>query len=302
MSYNPSLDNFIEYLKRQKRYSPNTLQAYKKDIEQLYEFMVIVYEEQSADPNQINLQHIRSWIAELVQQGLVAESIKRKVSAVKSYYKFLRQQDLVAENPTQNLPATRKSGRKLPNYIEQEKMMFLLDEFVFSADFAGVRDKTILGLFFATGIRVSELISLKLSSIDTGTKTLRVLGKGNKERILPLGPKQLQQLGVYMKMRDETFPNHAQDFLFLTEKGNLLYRKWVYSLTVKYLGYVTTTSAKNPHVLRHTFATILLNNGAGIKAISELLGHANLAATQIYTHNSIEKVKEAYKQAHPRGS
>lgn len=296
------LTYFLDYLRNEKKYSEHTLTAYERDVEQLYVFVAEHYglEGNVSSVSAITMDYIRTWMAHLATSGIKPRSISRKLSSVKSYYKFLKNKELIEVNPAHVLQSPRTPKYRLPHCIEEEKIMLLLDSVPFTPDFEGIRDKTILELFFATGIRLNELITLKTSSIDFARKTLRVLGKGNKERIMPLGEKQLHQVKQYLQVRQATFTNIAENSLFLTNKGNCLYARFVYRLTTRYLGYVSTKEMKNPHILRHTFATCLLNNGAELNAVKKLLGHASLASTQVYTHISIEKMKKTYSLAHPR--
>ncbi|MFC2104719.1 tyrosine-type recombinase/integrase, partial [Bacteroidota bacterium] len=199
-----------------------------------------------------------------------------------------------------NKVVSPKNSKKLPSFIEEKQINSLLDDYSFGSDFSGVRNKTIVEMFYNTGMRLSELIALKNNSIDLNKETIKVLGKRNKERILPVHPSFFKSIKEYVQTRDQEFSNLNHDYLFVTDKGDKLYEKFVYRIVNKYLNLVTTIEKKSPHILRHTFATHLLNHGADLNAIKELLGHANLAATQVYTHNTFEKLKTIYKQAHPR--
>ena len=283
-------DKFLKYIEYEKRYSPLTVTAYKGDLNQFHTFLSKEYD--ITDLKTVNHQIIRSWIVNLIEQGISNRSVNRKITTLKSFYKFCMRDKSVSENPMLKI-LSPKTSKKLPVYVEQTSMNELLDQVDFDEKH-GARDKLILSLFYSTGIRLSELINIKRSDIDLIEKNLKVLGKGNKERILPLPEPLLDELAEYM----DTTQNNS--WLFCTDAGKKMYSKLVYRLVNSYLAKVTTITKKSPHVLRHTFATHMLNNGADLNAIKEFLGHANLSATQIYTHNSITKLSNIYKQAHPK--
>lgn len=290
------LESFFDYLKFEKRYSSHTLLAYRKDLEQLDTYLFNQYDLQPVHLAQAI--HIRSWIVYLIEKKISPRSINRKISSVKSYFKFAMRKKWILKNPMYKI-ISPKTSRRLPEYIEEKDMQYLLEQLAFPPDFAGKRDKIIIELFYATGMRLSELLHLQNHEIDLHTAQIKVLGKGNKERILPIDPKLISNIKEYQTLRATSFPEAPQDFI-LTDDGQEPYPKWIYNKVKYYLTQITTLTKKSPHILRHTFATHLLNKGADINAIKELLGHSSLAATQVYTHNSIEKLKDIHKQAHPR--
>ncbi len=289
-------DNFIEYISFEKRYSHHTIQAYSKDLSQFSSFLLEQYN--MTDVTQAGHHQIRSWMVFLMDSGLSERSVLRKLSTLKSFYKYLQRNKLIDHNPTLVVISPKTPSRN-PGFIEEEKMNNLFDKTSFGDDYTGCRDKLILEVFYNTGMRLAELIELKTSDISFSGSTFKVLGKRNKERLIPFTKKMEVALRAYLGMKEHEGIK-GEDYLFVTEKGKKLYPKLVYRIVNKYLGMVTTLSKKSPHVLRHTFATHMLNNGADLNAIKEFLGHANLAATQIYTHNTVEKLKKIYQQAHPR--
>jgi len=226
-------------------------------------------------------------------------TINRKISTLKTFYKFLIREGYVTINPMDKVTAPRLS-KKIPTFVDEQHINNLLDDFSFGDDFPGIRNKTIIEMFYNTGMRLSELIELKTADVNLIEGTIKVLGKRNKERIIPIHQSFVNTLKQYLEKKDAQYPSLQHNYFFVTDKGNKLYEKFVYRIVNKYLKFVSTIEKKSPHILRHTFATHLLNKGADLNAIKELLGHANLSATQIYTHNTFEKLKSIYKQAHPR--
>jgi integrase/recombinase XerC len=289
---------FIQFLQYEKRYSLHTITAYRNDLAQFIDFIHLVYQINSIE--QVNHQMIRSWIVSLANENVNARSINRKLSALKTFYKYLLKENIVNENPLLKI-IPPKTGKNLPEFVSKERMDELFDEIHFEENFTGVRDKLILELFYYTGMRLSELVNLTDSDIDIPNQKIKVLGKRNKERIIPFIKSLGNSLSNYIAIRNkEVELEEPNNFFFVTEKGKKIYKKLVYRIVNSYLGRVSTLQKKSPHVLRHTFATHMLNNGADLNAIKELLGHANLSATQVYTHNTIDKLKSIYKQAHPR--
>lgn len=290
------IDRFIAFLKFEKHYSMHTLKAYEKDILLYLEF----WEIEGLSFDKIGYREVRRYLAQLMDNGKGASSVNRILSSLRTYYKFLQREDLHAENPTLLVRAL-KTPKRLPVIVQEEKMDWLLDHGeVFSADFKGQRDRLIVELLFDTGMRLSELIQLKENDIDFYDQTIRVLGKRNKERIIPLLSHLKQQIAAYLLLKKvENFDNKSLT-LIVTNKGKQAYPRLIYQVVTRYLSLITSQQKKSPHVLRHSFATALLNKGADLNAIKELLGHANLAATQVYTHNSVERLKSIYKQAHPK--
>jgi len=297
---------FIKYIKFEKRYSLHTVSAYQSDLEQFFTFLnnpenstppplpVITH------PNQINHFHIRNWIIELMDGAVMARSITRKVATLRKYFKFLLHEGVIAVNPASKINSL-KIPKNLPVIVEDVRLTQMLDENeVFGSDFNGVRDKLIIEILFGTGMRLSELVDVKETDINIYEGTVKVLGKRNKERIIPLNQELKILLNVYLDLKkNQHFGNNSLTLL-VTNKGAKAYAKFIYLTVHKYLSYISTQDKKSPHVLRHTFATSLLNRGADLNAIKELLGHANLSATQVYTHNSVERLKSIYKQAHPK--
>jgi integrase/recombinase XerC len=293
MSYQES---FLKYLKFEKRCSDHTIVAYKKDLDQFEEFLFKTV----GDFNmlEVDSRMIRQWIVSLMELGEVPKTVVRKVTALKSFYKYLMRQELIETSPA-SMVITPKVPKKLPYFVDENSLHVLLDNGYFQQDFEGVRDKLMISLFYGSGMRLSELKNLKETDILQAESLVRVLGKNSKERIVPY-PKSMNSLITdYLSVRNAEFPD-GSPVLFVTSKGKPVYEKLIYRVVKKYLSFVTTLEKKSPHVLRHTFATHLLDRGADLNAVKELLGHSNLAATQVYTHTSTEMIQRIYKQAHPR--
>ncbi|HAF30813.1 MAG TPA: integrase [Bacteroidales bacterium] len=290
-------DLFLKYLQFEKRFSVNTVKSYESDLNQFATFIELGLTK--SDIHQIDEKLVRAWVVSMMEKDFSALSINRKLSTLKTFFKFLLREGQIKSNPMDKVTSP-KTSKKLPSFIEEKHINGLLDDYSFGDDFSGIRNKTIIEMFYNTGMRLSELIGLTLNSIDLHNGTIKVLGKRNKERILPIHTSFQNSIKKYILARDKEFLALDHHFLFVTDKGNKLYEKFVYRIVNKYLNLVTTIEKKSPHILRHTFATHLLNRGADLNSIKELLGHANLSATQIYTHNTFEKLKTIYKQAHPR--
>lgn len=290
------IDSFFDYLTYEKKYSAHTIASYKNDINQFLEFINPNKEDFAS--SDINYQQIRAWVASLIKDKIAARSVNRKLSSLKSFFKYLQRQQIIDVNPMAKISGP-KTPKRLPVFVDEQQMTDLFLEIHFEDGFVGLRDRLILDLLYQTGIRRSELTHLKELDVDTYNSTIKVLGKRNKERIIPISLNLKRNLETYLAVKKEQ--NLSNPMLLVSEKGHTLSEQKVYTLVKKHLSQVTTIQKKSPHVLRHTFATHLLNNGADINAVKDLLGHANLSATQVYTHNTIEKLKKSYKQAHPRG-
>jgi integrase/recombinase XerC len=291
-------ESFIQFIRYEKRYSPHTVIAYNNDITQFYAFITKDFEIQSIE--QVNHQMIRSWIISLNNDKVTPRTINRKLSSLKTYYRYLLKEQIVNVNPFLKITAP-KTGKSLPEFVVKEKMDELFDLVDFGNNFKGVRDKLILDMFYCTGMRLSELVNLSDTDIDVPNQKIKVLGKRNKERIIPFISSLGNSISNYTVLRNKVVELKVNNnCFFVTEKGKKIYKKLVYRIVNSYLSRVSTLHKKSPHLLRHTFATHMLNNGADLNAIKELLGHANLSATQVYTHNTIDKLKTIYKQAHPR--
>ena len=284
-------NNFLKYIEFEKRYSKHTLISYNTDLTQFLNFLHTEYE--ISDVSEVSHQIIRSWISSMLDSGISSRSVNRKITTLKSFYKYLMQEDVVTENPTQKI-ISPKNAKKLPVFVEKSKMDELLSEIEFPDTFEGERDKLIIDVFYMTGMRLSELLGIRKKDINFSKSSIKVLGKRNKERIIPLSVNLLNQLKKFSEK------HKINSYFFVNFDGKKLSAKNIYNIVNKYLGMVSSLEKKSPHILRHTFATHMLNNGADINAIKEILGHANLSATQVYTHNTIEKLKTIYKQAHPR--
>lgn len=289
--------DFIHYLKFEKRYSAHTITAYHQDLEQFFLFSKIQF--QIEDIGVVTHFHVRSWLADMKEYKMLPRTINRKISTLNSFFNFLMRQNIVAKNPVKLLHA-QKLPSKLPVFLQESEAKKLLEKGDFENHFNGATERMICELLYATGIRRSELLELKENDIEWGVKQIRVLGKGNKERLIPVSDVLLDGIKDYLAQKRE-LPVYDDNYLLNLPTGKPLYAGYVYRTVNKYLKEVTTLQKKSPHVMRHSFATHLLNNGANIQAIKDLLGHTSLAATQIYTHNSIDKLKEIHKQNHPRG-
>jgi len=291
------LTRFLKYLQVEKNYSAHTVRAYGDDLEQFFSFCHI--EANSHGIARISHRTVRTWLSHLVAAGMDPRSVNRKLSSLRGFYKYLNKTGIISVNPLQRVVPPRMS-KKLPAFIKPSEADNLFGKNLFPEGFVGIRDMAVISLFYFTGIRVSELAGLKTQNIDLGASSIKVMGKGSKERIIPLVPELELILKSYMAERENFFPDNGVSYLILTNKGGKPYSEMLYRIVKKYLSAVTSLEKKSPHVLRHSFATHLLNRGADINAIKELLGHANLSATQIYTHTSVQKLKETYQQAHPR--
>lgn len=293
------IDEFLDYIQKEKRFSAHTVVAYTNDLKQFKTHISDNLEISSI--NEVDHHDIRSWIISILEdEKLQPASVNRKISCLRSFYRYLIRNEILVKNPMSKITAL-KTKKKLPLFIEQSQMENLLDGMEFGDDFAGVRDKLIIELLYCTGMRRAELISLESTNVNISKQELKVLGKRNKERIIPLSAQTINLIETYTRFRDANFNQDAQTpQLLVGDSGKVMTDGFVYRKVNKYLRLVTTIGKKSPHVLRHTFATHMLNNGADLNAIKELLGHASLSATQVYTHNTIEKLTQIYKQAHPR--
>lgn len=290
---------FIDYLRYEKRSSENTVAAYSRDLEQFARYMKDALGIETLQ--EVTAGDIRTWVITLLEDdGNTARTVNRKLSALKAFYRHEVKVGTVKDNPMRQVHSP-KFQKRLPEYVEQRDMEHLFADVEFSEDFEGVRDRLILEMFYATGMRLSELLNLRKNSIDFTNNTLKVLGKRNKERVIPFGNKLCDLLTTHIGNYEKKIrPDIQNYYIFVAANGEQLYPKAVYRIVRKYLDMVTTIDKRSPHVIRHTFATHMLNNGADLNAIKEILGHSSLAATQVYTHNSMEQLKSIYKQAHPR--
>jgi integrase/recombinase XerC len=292
---------FIDYLKFEKRYSVHTVRAYNDDLEQFFNYLEVAFGETSVST--ITTSFIRSWLASLKEQNITSKSINRKISSLKSFFKYQLRRGLLEKSPMAGI-ISPKSGKRLPVYVEEKDTQLLLDQVEFPENWQGKTDHLLIGMFYNTGVRLSELVTLKNIQLDTEAATMRVLGKGNKERMIPLSSSLIDEIMIYQKEKLSHFGQDSPkipDTLFINERGRPLYVKYAYLAVKKWLSLVTTIDKKSPHVLRHSFATHLMSHGADLNSVKELLGHSSLAATQLYTHNSIEKLRDVHKKNHPRG-
>ena len=287
----------MDYLRYEKRFSPHTLTAYESDMGQFVEFLQKTYE--LSDPGEIRHTHVRSWMVDLMERGNVPRSINRKLSCLKSFFKFLRKQGDITTNPMLKV-IPPKMGKRLPVFVPEKAMSLLFDQVDFGDGHAGLRNRLVMEVLYCTGVRQSELIGLKTADVDFSTNNIKVYGKGGKERLIPVARHLAELMERYIGLRRALFPGNDVPNLILSDKGKPLTAGLVYKLVNRYLSIVTTVEKRSPHVLRHSFATHLSNGGADLNAIKELLGHSSLASTQVYTHNSIEKLKKVYQQAHPK--
>ncbi|AXY75431.1 integrase [Paraflavitalea soli] len=294
-----AIQPFLEYLQFEKRYSPHTLLAYKDDLEEFTIYLVNVFGMENPALSDISASLIRSWLANLKEEKKSAKTINRKISSLKSFFKYHLRRGNLEKTPMSAVTAPKVSKR-LPQYVEQQDMGNLLNKVAFPDTWKGHTDKLLLSVFYHTGMRLSELVNLKENQVNAAGNTLKILGKGNKERLVPVGGELIAALQHYMRQKRAQLEAPDTTYLLVNDKGKKLYAKAVYLSVREWLNAVTTIDKKSPHVLRHTFATHLMNNGADLNAVKELLGHASLAATQIYTHNTIEKLKDIYKKAHPK--
>lgn len=295
LTHYPAIQSFLDYLKFEKRYSEHTIVSYKTDLEQFFSFLITRFDTPSIE--QVTSGFIRSWLAELKSNKITSKSINRKISSLNSCFKFLIKHDVLQKTPMTTI-VTPKVGKRLPAFVKQEDIKKLFEDIEFAEGWKGKTERLIILLFYNTGMRLSELVNLKESQVNFAYEQIKVLGKGNKERIIPLSKAVLKELENHIAGKPIRL--EEVDNVFVNKKGKPLYHKYVYLIVKNYLGKVTTIQKKSPHILRHTFATHLMNNGAELNAVKELLGHASLAATQIYTHNTIEKLKEVFKNAHPK--
>ena len=297
--------SFENYLTYEKRYSFHTLEAYRNDLDGFYAFLEKNYQIAENDTPQITHLQIRSWIIDLIGNGISTRSANRKLSTLRTYFKFLLKKKAVTVNPMKKVVAP-KTNTKLPVFIEKQNILRQLDMVFQSSEnnpvtqFKSLRDRLIVEILYSTGMRRAELIGLQEDSVDFYTQSITVLGKGNKERKVPFGASLERSLKSYLELKKTVFPGIVEESLLVTDKGVKLYPGFVYKVANKFLTLVSTVEKKSPHVLRHSFATHLANNGAELNAIKELLGHSSLASTQVYTHNTIEKLKDIHKQAHPK--
>lgn len=298
-TYQILIKYFLDHLSSQKRYSPNTVLAYQNDLTGFFDFIELQFGETVL--SEINATYVRSWLAGLKESGMESKSLNRKISSLKSFFKHQLKQGSLQTSPMATI-ISPKVKKRLPQYVAEEGIKTLFDIVEFPGDWEGKTHRLLLQLLYNTGMRRAELVSLKESYVDKSNCNIKVLGKGNKERILPVKRELMEVIQDYMEAKRILLGHFDPEFLLVNKKGKKLYPKYVHNVVLKYLSKsdVTTIDRKSPHILRHTFATHLMNNGAELNAVKELLGHSSLAATQIYTHNTIEKLKDIYKKAHPK--
>ncbi len=291
------IQSFLDYLKFQKRYSQHTVISYQNDLTAFFDFLKVNFDETSVE--EIKPTYIRTWLAHLKSQGISSKTINRKISSLKSFFKQQLKQEIIKVSPMATI-VSPKMGKRLPQFVEKKDIDTLFDHVEFPDNWTGKTERLLLLILYNTGIRQAELIGLKENQVDMHNSAIKVLGKGSKERIIPVSNQLILEIKAYASEKKIQLPAAEAVFLLVNEKGNKLYPKYVYNVARKYLALVTTIEKKSPHILRHTFATHLTNKGADLNAVKELLGHSSLAATQIYTHNTIEKLKDVFKKAHPK--
>ena len=289
-------DSFLDYLRYERNYSEKTVLAYGEDISQLREFAQERMEK--FDPAEVKPELVREWIVSLMDQGYTSTSVNRKLSSLRSFYKYLLRQGEVSVDPLRKITGP-KNKKPLPSFLKESEMNKLLDDTDFGEGFKGCRDRLIIEMFYATGMRLSELIGLDDKDVDFSASLLKVTGKRNKQRLIPFGDELKETMLEYVDIRNEMISERSDAF-FVRENGERLYKNLVYNLVKRNLSKVVTLKKRSPHVLRHTFATTMLNNDAELGAVKELLGHSSLVTTEIYTHTTFEELKKVYKQAHPR--
>ena len=295
---NNFIDAFLLYLENVKKNSSHTVLSYKNDLSAFSIYCLDQYEIE--DITAINHLMIRSWIMELKTSGISNTSINRKISALKSFYKYLRRKEIVLKNPMAKVQSL-KNSKRLPSFVPKSKMEVLQEANIAQASFSGMRDELIITILYMTGIRRSELINIKLMDINRSRLEIKVIGKGNKERLCPISKEVLENIDTYELLKFEEFGALEHNYLFVTDKGKQCYPKLIFNVVSRALKQINASEKTSPHVLRHTFATHLSANGAELNAVKELLGHASLAATQVYTHNTIDRLKKEYRKAHPKG-
>ena len=293
----PHIQPFLDYIRFEKRYSKHTLISYQTDLTAFFDYLQATYGELPL--GEVSHIYIRSWLAGLKDQKHTAKTINRKISSLRSFFKYHIKTGTLQHNPMGKVVAP-KNEKRLPHFVADTDMATLLQHVEFPQDWTGKTERLLLLLFYQTGMRLSELINLQEQQVNFANNTIKVIGKGNKERLLPAGEALLSEIKSYMADKKTAFEQPDPTVLLLTDKGKPLYPKLVYTSVKKYLSLVTTIEKRSPHVLRHTFATHLTNNGADLNAVKELLGHSSLAATQVYTHNTIDKLRNIYKKAHPK--
>ncbi|RAI95261.1 tyrosine-type recombinase/integrase [Algoriphagus yeomjeoni] len=292
------IDSFINYLEFEKKASPHTVDAYRRDLGQFEEFVSLSFE--INEISEAKHPELRAWVIDLVDSGLSTTSVNRKIATLRSYYKFLLRSRIISTDPTYKLKGL-KNPKKLPEFVQEEAIKSVLDESVYEPTFEGQRDKMVMEFLYLTGVRLSELIGLQWSDINLIEDSVKVLGKRKKERIIPITKGLKQNILLYKKVFEERFSKVSQtDYFIVSNQQKQSYPMMIFRIVRHYLDLFAQTSKRSPHVLRHTFATHLLNKGADLNAVKDLLGHANLAATQVYTHNSMEKLKAVFEQAHPK--
>jgi integrase/recombinase XerC len=297
LSFTQYQQQFLDYCRFQKRYSQHTIIAYENDLTTFSAYLTKEYDAPKIDA--IKTTFVRSWLADLKAGEITSKSINRKISSLRSFFKYLLKNEVVKVNPVTAI-ISPKMPKRLPQFVEEKDTANLLNNSIFSEGLKGLTEKMVLEILYNTGMRKAELINLKEHQIDMSNSAVKVFGKGGKERIIPVSKQLIADIKFYIAEKRKLLGRDKANFLLLTEKGKPLDPKQVYNIARKYLTDVTTIDKKSPHILRHSFATHLMNNGADLNAVKELLGHSSLAATQVYTHNTIEKLKDVYKKAHPK--
>lgn len=298
-AYPQVIQPFLDYLKFQKRYSRHTITSYQNDLVSFFDFVFSQFGEMPL--SELTASLIRSWLAYLKEQGMESRSVNRKISALKSFFKYQLKEGRLTASPMVTI-ISPKNKKRLPQYVDEKGTETLFTHVEFDDSWKGKTESLVMQLFYNTGMRQAELVGLKESQIDKANRQVKVLGKGNKERVIPVSQELMSVIVSYMQDKRKQFAEYDQEYVLINEKGRKLYPRYVYNIVRKVLSApgVTTIEKRSPHILRHTFATHLMNNGADINAVKELLGHSSLAATQVYTHNTIDKLKDIYKKAHPK--
>ena len=290
------IESFLDYLRLERNYSERTIVSYRTDLREFGGFLENT--EAELDWKKVHADHVRNWMVSLMEDGKAATSVNRKLSSLRSFYRFLLRKKLVAVNPMLKIVGPKKK-KPLPFFVREKDMNRLLDEIPFKEGFEGCRDRTILEMFYATGMRLSELIGLNDADVDFASKLIKVTGKRNKQRLIPFGKELEEDLNLYIKIRNEMLPGGTEGF-FVLKNGRRMYPMGIYRLVKRNLSKVVSLKKRSPHVLRHTFATAMLNDHAELQSVKELLGHESLVTTEIYTHTTFEELKKVYEQAHPR--